>query len=140
MADLTAVAGGVPVGVGAGVDVVRETRGLARGRVEGAFVLAYCLREVVYRRRTVTGQRRARVEGDLYGERGEVGKGVVDWEGEEVEFEVELAGLKGEDPELPEQWDLEVESGLDVDGTECQVVRVDGHEGLDDDTDELDED
>jgi hypothetical protein len=44
------------------------------------------------------------------------------------EFEAELAGLKGEDPELAEQWDLDVESGLDVDGAECQVVRVDADE------------
>jgi hypothetical protein len=57
-----------------------------------------------------------------------------------VEFEAELAGLKGEDPELPEHWDLEVEGGLDLDGEECQIVRVDVDDGGYDDDDDDDDD
>ncbi|KAG7285875.1 hypothetical protein NEMBOFW57_008169 [Staphylotrichum longicolle] len=116
-----AAAGGVPVG--------------SAGRVVGPFVFAYCLREVLYKRKAVTGQRRARVEGDLYGDgekKREVGK-----KEEGVEFEGELAALKEEDPELPEHWDLDVEEGLDLDGEECQIVRTDvDQDGHDDDDDE----
>lgn len=130
-----AAAGGVPVGVGAGVAVAGESKGRSAGRVEGPFLFAYCLREVLYKRKAVTGQRRARVEGDLYGDgekKREVGK-----KEEGVEFGAELAGLKEEDPELPEHWDLDVEEGLDLDGEECQIVRIDvDQDGHDDDDDD----
>ncbi|KAK4151790.1 hypothetical protein C8A00DRAFT_16834 [Chaetomidium leptoderma] len=134
VADLTAATGGVPVGVGVGTELTRETKGQSAGKVEGAFVLAYSLREVLYKRKTLTGQRRAKAEGDLYGD----GEKKAKVKEAELEFEAELAGLKDEDPELPEHWGLDVENGLDLDGAECQIVRLDAD--TDDDDDDLDED
>ncbi|KAK4236096.1 hypothetical protein C8A03DRAFT_17238 [Achaetomium macrosporum] len=142
-ADVTA-AMGVPVGVGVGTEVVASNEGRAAGRVEGPFVFAYSLREVLYRRKMVTGQRRVKVEGDLFADfEGGKSKGVVavvegdQEEGEGVKFQAELAGLKEDDPELPEHWDLAVEGGLGLDGAECQIVRVDAGENGDDDDDSV---
>ncbi|SPQ17718.1 a1942bb3-b0b4-42fa-909b-f55ff22be790 [Thermothielavioides terrestris] len=119
-------AGTVPAGAGVQADVGGAAHVRSAGTVEGPFVFAYSLREVLYRRKTVTEQRRARVKGDLYG----IGeKAVRPVETGDAEYVAELAGLKDEDPELPGQWDLDVESGLDMDGSECQIVRVDIGDG-----------
>jgi len=145
--DLTALlTGGVPVpvpggvvGVGTGGEAVKETEGTAKGKVDGPFVFAYCVREVLYKRRKVTGQRRGKGAGDLYAVSGEDSLGQEKEKEKEAEFEAELAGVKEEDQDLPGYWDLAVESGLDLDGTECQIVRVDEDEGGLDEGDEEDE-
>ncbi|KAK3903548.1 hypothetical protein C8A05DRAFT_43243 [Staphylotrichum tortipilum] len=138
--------GGVEVGVDVGLlagtprSEVAETGsacGRGGGTVEGGFVLAYSLREVVYKRKRVTGQRRGRKEGDLFGVGG--GRRQEKEEVGEEEFEAELAGLKEEDGELAEQWSLEAEVGVDLEGEECLIVRVDGEEkGVEDDESEED--
>ncbi|KAL2181906.1 uncharacterized protein P884DRAFT_254062 [Thermothelomyces heterothallicus CBS 202.75] len=139
---ITTAAGGVPVGAGVGAEATEATEGRSAGRIEGPFVLAYSLREVLYRRKKVTGQRRPRIEGDLYadGERKvRIKREEEEEEGQLESFEAELAGLKDEDPELPEYWDLiDVETGVDLDGAECQIVRVDADK--DDGDDDPDED
>ncbi|KAL2155919.1 hypothetical protein VTH82DRAFT_661 [Thermothelomyces myriococcoides] len=111
------------------------------GKIEGAFVLAYSLREVLYRKKRVTGQRRPRIEGNLFADgqrRVRANREEEEEEEEQLElFEAELAGLKEEDPELPEYWDLDVDAGVDLDGQECQIVRVDAD--MNDSNDALDD-
>ncbi|KAL2141764.1 hypothetical protein VTI28DRAFT_2020 [Corynascus sepedonium] len=125
VAAAAAAVGAAPVGAGAGVEVSTDDSGRSTGRIENAFVLAYSLREVLYRRKKITGQRRPRVQGDLYAVHGQGPKGNKVAEEEVVEFEAELAGLKEEDPELPEYWDLPAEIGNGPDGKDCQIVRID---------------
>jgi len=43
-------------------------------------------------------------------------------EKEVMDFEAELTGLKGENPKLPEYWDLPVEIGDSSDGNKCQIA------------------
>lgn len=126
--DLTA-ATGVPATVGGGIEGNLATGAKSKGKIEGSFVFAYGLREVLYKRKTVTEQRHTKMEGDLM-EHG--GKKLKEEEEIVLEYEAELAGLKAEDPELPEYWDMDIDTGLDLDGDECQIVRVDGEDDDDD--------
>lgn len=152
---------GVPgcANVGAGVDKTVNREDSAGGTVKGGFVFAYSLREVVYRKKRVVQQQACRVQGDLMGLEGldsdlqrELGRDTIHDLGGLRDgnrtvglgrgigigdvYAAELAGLKEEDPDMPEYWDLDIaeEGGVwDLDGEECQVVCVPGLSEFDSD-------
>ncbi|KAK4206547.1 hypothetical protein QBC37DRAFT_476912 [Rhypophila decipiens] len=120
-------AAGIPGGqatAGSGIEgsIKREDR--AGGKVQEPFIFAYALQEVVYRRKKVVDRGACRVQGNLMGHDLDDVKEerVVADEG----YEAELAGLKEEDPDMPEYWDLDVQGEvMDLDGGLCQIVSVD---------------
>ena len=120
--DLTPVS--APVSIGAGVEISRSKGQTSGGLIQSDFVFAYSLREILYKRKKAEEQKTV-AKGDLWGhdqpetkapERQDDDEGVT----------AELSGLKEDDPDLPEYWDLETGDGLDYDGNVCQYVRVEG--------------
>ncbi|SPO03361.1 uncharacterized protein DNG_06044 [Cephalotrichum gorgonifer] len=109
---------GVPVSVGAGLEVSRAPGQELTTSYETPFVFAYRLRQIVYRKKKVEKQRDY-VKGDLHGvDQGDGAGGEQDG----VAYEAELDGLQEEDEELPEAFDFNVEEVDGEDGVECFVA------------------
>ncbi len=118
-ADLMAAAG-VPVSVGGGVQNGRRSSQTTSGRIENEFVFAYRLREIVYKRKVLKGQKE-HSKGDLLGKGERKEEEPVAQEGE---YSAELLDLKPEDSDLPEQWGMDGDIETASDGEEYQCVSV----------------
>ncbi|TVY30643.1 hypothetical protein LHYA1_G001226 [Lachnellula hyalina] len=118
-ADLTPT--DAPVNVGATAEASNQHGQMLSSHIseKTPFVLAYRLREIIYRRAAVREHKDVN-NGDLMGIEG--GKGDPETEGDPSNYTADLYSLKDEDPELPEMWELISAYAIDMDGTECRVV------------------
>jgi hypothetical protein len=120
-ADLTPT--GAPVNAGATIEASKKAGQIFSSHTseDTPFVLAYRLREIVYRRAIVREQKEVN-SGDLMGN--DARKPEKEEGDDPSNYTADLYSLKDEDPELPEMWEMKPTPAVDEDGSECQVVAV----------------
>jgi hypothetical protein len=120
-ADLTPA--GAPVNVGAAMEASKKDGQIFSSRIseKTPFVVAYRLREIVYRRSKVREQKEV-TNGDLMGTDG--GKADKKMAEDPSTYVADVSALRDEDPKLPKMWELNPTATVDEEGEECHVVVV----------------